>query len=85
MPIQKTGQEMVADWKKCRFCEKVFNKTSDRVRHERVHTGEKPYICNVCNKGFRQKAHLLGHCMRLHNATDEELGAVSKTYLKFGP
>ena len=31
----------------------------------RVHTGEKPYTCSVCNRSFTYKAHVLRH-MSVH-------------------
>ena len=32
-----------------------------------VHTGDKPYNCQHCEKAFRRKEHLRVHCSRVHN------------------
>ncbi|XP_073404081.1 oocyte zinc finger protein XlCOF8.4-like [Dendrobates tinctorius] len=45
----------------CSQCGKYFNQKSEFVRHERVHTGKKPYSCSDCGKCFNQKSHLVGH------------------------
>merc|ERR1711871_1032063 len=36
----------------CSFCRKGFKQRSNLVAHERIHTGEKPYVCEICNRGF---------------------------------
>ncbi|KAL4914077.1 hypothetical protein BDW62DRAFT_213698 [Aspergillus aurantiobrunneus] len=33
-------------------CRKSYNRADHLIRHVRSHTREKPYVCQVCNKGF---------------------------------
>lgn len=46
-------------------CNKAFSKLSDLTRHNRVHTGERPYVCEYCDAGFSQKYRLTTH-LRIH-------------------
>ncbi|XP_047740444.1 longitudinals lacking protein, isoforms H/M/V isoform X7 [Hyalella azteca] len=50
----------------CRFCTKAFYGSVDRERHERTHTGEKPYACVVCSYRSAQLGNLHRHMKTIH-------------------
>lgn len=45
----------------CRFCGKNFSLLKLLKKHQRCHRGDRPYRCLECRKGFKQRAHLIGH------------------------
>lgn len=62
-PVQKNGFT-----KKyfCVHCNKKFNRHCRMKDHMRVHTGEKPFSCNICSKRFHVNQSLKLHMTRIH-------------------
>jgi len=48
-----------------RPCEMRFYRQDELRRHERTHTGEKPFKCDVCDRSFARSDHVRTH-MRIH-------------------
>ena len=66
---QKLEKERTKDGKfKCPYqdiCNHVTKHRANLKKHIRIHTGEKPFICHICGRGFAQqgdcKKHILTH------------------------
>ena len=52
---------------KCGVCDRRFSCTSNLRRHERGHTGERPYTCSVCGKRFAHSTNRRRHESRHNN------------------
>ncbi|MCL4132273.1 UNVERIFIED_CONTAM: hypothetical protein GTU68_000875 [Idotea baltica] len=54
----------------CYICGKNFPSQGQLEMHVRVHTGERPFKCELCSKGFVQKVHLRTHLRTMHNMAE---------------
>lgn len=47
--------------KDCPYCKKLFSTHHSMLRHQRIHTGQKNYLCRFCTLRFNQSATLRRH------------------------
>ncbi|KAA8571079.1 hypothetical protein EYC84_000434 [Monilinia fructicola] len=53
-PRKSTGMD-------CKFCQKSFSKGEHLRRHERSHTGSRPFVCKHCRRAFSRQDSLARH------------------------
>ena len=51
----------------CRYCGRCFELKANRIVHERLHTGENPFQCTICQKSFSCFTYLITHLELTHN------------------
>ena len=57
----------VTNWKHvCTYCKRAFSRSEHKARHERSHTGTKPFECKVCLRGFVRRDLLQRHIRTVH-------------------
>ncbi len=53
----------------CALCDKEFSRSDTRTKHERTHTGERPFKCELCSQTFTQGQWLTRH-LQNHEGTE---------------
>ncbi|KAG5887736.1 hypothetical protein JTB14_003897 [Gonioctena quinquepunctata] len=52
----------------CTICEKKFGWSTDLKRHILIHTGERPFRCDMCTSSFTRNFLLQKHQRKVHSA-----------------
>lgn len=45
----------------CEVCHKVLSSRQNYRQHQHIHTGARPYVCDLCGGGYRQASQLAIH------------------------
>ena len=67
-PIKLGPEEFV-----CPICGKVMTTYGNMVIHIRVHTGEKPFKCSICNYSTGDKSNYQRHMIQKHGYTKDNI------------
>ena len=63
---------------KCSQCGKMLKSEESLLAHERDHTGERPFVCKVCGKGFKQRSVLGNHTKHVHKILTPRMKPIVK-------
>ncbi|XP_049284089.1 zinc finger protein 770-like [Anopheles funestus] len=64
----------------CEICGRKFTAKKNLTRHLMIHTGEKPFKCDRCDRSYRQAGELKKH--QQTHGTKQSNGKVQQTYSK---
>ncbi|XP_077286902.1 uncharacterized protein LOC143911753 isoform X2 [Arctopsyche grandis] len=76
--VQKPGRKPVQE--QCELCGKVFKYRSYMVHHLRLHSGDKPFSCSICDQKFTLRNSLAKH-QKTHTSITDTFTA--RLHIKF--
>ena len=56
---------------KCLSCDRIYEHMHKMKRHVLKHTGERPWVCGVCGRGFTSKENRNKHLMTQHGTQEQ--------------
>ena len=64
----------------CSICKKYYLNSGQLKMHADVHSGERPFGCNICDMKFKRKHHVATHLKTIHGVVKDN--TVSKDEIK---
>jgi len=55
----------------CDLCPQAFSARAHLATHRLIHTGEKPFVCHLCEYRSNQNCNLKRHLKKMHNIIDQ--------------
>ena len=77
--LKKHMEKHSAATLQCGYCEKLLKNKCTLEIHEREHTGERPFKCEVCQKGFKSSSILLTHKKGVHKIVGPKAKSIEVT------
>ena len=70
-PVKRTKSNNNSQWT-CKICDKTFAQNSNYKNHIRTHSDERPFVCDICCIGFKERYHLKKHQLFKHSTELKE-------------
>jgi uncharacterized Zn-finger protein len=69
---------------RCKYCPYASYIKKDLERHQNIHTGNRPHICEICHRGFTQSGNLKSHVQAKHTGKSILCEKCGKLFVNLG-